>query len=505
MKYPLRLIAAITAALALTATAAQADVPQSMNVQGRLTDTAGVPLPAGPKDFTFKIFDTQVAGVEVWPAGPGELQSIATDADGLWTARVGALLGLTEAVFQDTSRWLEVTVDDGVNPVETLPRIKLNTNPFTYRSASSQNSDALGGLGSDDFVHVAGDAMEGVLTFGQPFLDGYWQLYGYASSSPLITANALAPAGASLDFYNSSGWNQMGFEPDFNGQGGYFYVTGDSNFSSACIIENPGDGNIALQMFGDSSSTNIYTGFSGDASVQLPADAISSGEILDEPGIVRNSNIGSVGLTGTAETMVDLVTVTITIPAAGYIDLHGQVGEMDLGGTTGFNWTWIQIDETAGGFIQSNVASVEGAYAFATTGSYIFSPSVSRVYYKAAPGVYTFRLEATQTSISTGTADAFYSSLTATYIPTAYGTVIAPVASNDLSDFESVNTVSVSSPATGGTPVEVHQVDLRQLELKAVRAEAAAQKAKADWLEAAKAVNQPALQGKAHGGLRGDQ
>jgi len=65
--------------------------------------------------------------------------------------------GINAAVDGDTILVAPGTYD-GVNPVETLSRIKLNTNPFTYRSASSQqadvanNADLLDGLNSTDFA-----------------------------------------------------------------------------------------------------------------------------------------------------------------------------------------------------------------------------------------------------------------------------------------------------------------------------------------------------------------
>ena len=165
----------VVLALALVSVA-NADVPTNLNVQGQLKDGAGDPVPPGLKFFTFKIFDQQIGGNEIWPVGPGETQTLATDDDGLWNAAIGAIIPLTEAVFLDTTRWLELTVDDGIDPAETLPRIKLNTNPYTYRAASAQQADAIGGntLGdlTDQFVNVTGDTMSGFHTVNVPNKNG---------------------------------------------------------------------------------------------------------------------------------------------------------------------------------------------------------------------------------------------------------------------------------------------------------------------------------------------
>ena len=149
----------LTLALLLTrglSTFALADVPTTMDIQGVLTDSSGTPVPAGLKIFTFKIFDAEVGGTEIWPAAPGENIILTTDDAGLWNACVGENIPLTEAVFiSDTSRWLELTVDDGVNPPETMSRIKLKTHPYSYRSASSDqaaNADLIDGLDGSDLA-----------------------------------------------------------------------------------------------------------------------------------------------------------------------------------------------------------------------------------------------------------------------------------------------------------------------------------------------------------------
>ncbi|MBI5869115.1 MAG: hypothetical protein HZB43_12660 [candidate division Zixibacteria bacterium] len=117
---------------------AAAGAPTAMTVQGKLTNSAGNPVAPGAKSFTFKIYDAQAGGTDVWPAGAGETQPVTTDANGLWTAQLGALVPLTSSVFAGTERWLEVTVNDGVNPPETLPRIKLNTNPYSFRTSTEE-------------------------------------------------------------------------------------------------------------------------------------------------------------------------------------------------------------------------------------------------------------------------------------------------------------------------------------------------------------------------------
>ncbi len=122
-----------------------AAVPSTMTVQGRLTDDTGTPLPAGVKGFLFRIFDTQTGGTQIWPDGLGETQTITTDADGLWTATVGAVIPIPDSVFADTARWLDITVTDLINPAVTFPRMPLLSGPYAFSVNRVQTVDGAAG------------------------------------------------------------------------------------------------------------------------------------------------------------------------------------------------------------------------------------------------------------------------------------------------------------------------------------------------------------------------
>jgi len=134
-----------TAVMGLATMGDAANVPNTIAVQGRLTTTGGSPPPAGTKAFIFKIFTTQTLGTEIWPAGVGENQNVTTDANGLWTAQVGAVVPLTHAVFSAPTRWLEVTVNG-----EALSRIAINTTPYAFRVATIDGADAQDTMGIHD-------------------------------------------------------------------------------------------------------------------------------------------------------------------------------------------------------------------------------------------------------------------------------------------------------------------------------------------------------------------
>jgi len=124
----MRLLLAPLLACVLIPTAINAAVPASMSVQGKLTDTSGLPLPAGERDFMFSIYDDSIAGTKIWPSSSSESQTLTTTTEGLWLALVGAIEPLTHEVFSGTSRWLQIETE-GV----LLPRARLATGPFAYR------------------------------------------------------------------------------------------------------------------------------------------------------------------------------------------------------------------------------------------------------------------------------------------------------------------------------------------------------------------------------------
>ncbi|MEW5876393.1 MAG: hypothetical protein AB1752_14600, partial [Candidatus Zixiibacteriota bacterium] len=124
-------LACLLALILLIPGSARAGVPSVITIQGKLTDSNGVAPPPGGKSFTFRIYDDSVAGAQVWPQVGGEVQTITTSIEGLWTGLVGALNPLTSDVFGDTLRWLEIIVDG-----TTLPRVRLATGPYAHRVAT---------------------------------------------------------------------------------------------------------------------------------------------------------------------------------------------------------------------------------------------------------------------------------------------------------------------------------------------------------------------------------
>ncbi|MDH3892483.1 MAG: hypothetical protein OEV49_15560 [candidate division Zixibacteria bacterium] len=209
-------------------------------------------------------------------------------------------------------------------------------------------------------------------------------------------------------------------------------------------------------------------------------DTLDSWEILDEPGIAANRWGGTIVLSQTTTVMTDLRTVTISIPAPGYIVVNGHT-DLHLRGTTGRNQVKLQIDETIGGSAVGSYDSHTGFEAAPNTSTIYYSADVSRIYFKFE-GQYTFRLEAVAHHLNNGDAvsECGGPTIVATYFPTSYG-FVSTVGQDPPADIES-QLIEITNP--DGSTEQTYQYDLRDLELRAKEARLKAQEAELELLKA---------------------
>ena len=452
-----------------------AGVPAEITVQGRLTNSTGSPVTPGAKTLTFKIFNAETAGIEIWPGGVGEIQTITTDAEGRWTAQVGSLVPIPDSVFNRSTRWLQITVYDGVNPPEILSRLRLTTSPYSYR-VSTVDSASGGRLTS---ALVVPDVQ-----LGSPTLDGSLELYRNGSAVPILTMDDYSGLGGGLACFTDKGKQTAIIEPDVDGPGGYFSVARDSLGNPAFYVDGVAFGTTGAQVgiSGATRSALFAMGATDDNdAVVLPASSISAAELLDEPGIAANNKGDSTVLNTTA--MVDINTVSVTIPNSGYIVVQGKAF-VNCTGTVSANIATVQIDETSGGTVANPYAVYAGLSGYADGTANWFPVYVTRTYYKAA-GTYTFRMEGRQDPASAGNAEVWWPMLSAVYYPTSYGSVTTLVNSMEVGEFEQAVPVAAPTPssAQSAPSVQSYQVDLRELELKAARLTAEIERAKRELSE----------------------
>ncbi len=154
---------------------AKGAVPQLINLQGVLRDGLGNPVPDGSYSVTFRIYNASAGGSILW----SETKSIATSG-GLFTTLLGSVTPVADTVFNDSSRWLGVTVS--LDP-EMTPRQKLSSVIYSKRVGSVDG--ALGGIITSD------------LFIGEP--DAF--LFSEADRAErvnTITTHCIPPAGGNL-------------------------------------------------------------------------------------------------------------------------------------------------------------------------------------------------------------------------------------------------------------------------------------------------------------------
>lgn len=159
MKTFTSMIAVVLLSLVVAASITHAAVPGEMTVQGRVTDAAGVPLPAGEKVLGFAIYDSETDGILLW----GESQTLTTGADGLWTARIGMVTPITPAVLDGSVRWLETYVEVDPDPPVYLPRVPLVSNAYALRVGTIDG--ATGGVVTGSVITGQGHTVSGANVF----------------------------------------------------------------------------------------------------------------------------------------------------------------------------------------------------------------------------------------------------------------------------------------------------------------------------------------------------
>jgi hypothetical protein len=132
------LILTVVGALIMSVSPCRADIPHLINYQGMLTDTGGNPL-NGDYDLTFKIYGQSSGGSALWT----ETHTGTQVQDGLFNVILGSLSLLPSSVFEDTVRYLGITV--GSDP-EVSPRIRITSIPYAYRALVADSAAVAGSV-----------------------------------------------------------------------------------------------------------------------------------------------------------------------------------------------------------------------------------------------------------------------------------------------------------------------------------------------------------------------
>lgn len=129
----MRTTVATLALLLLALSTAGAQVPRTINYQGRIVD-GSTPV-NGTRQIDLKLYTSPTGGTPVFT----QTQSVEFK-DGIFTVAIGAPGGIPESVRFDQPYWLGVTISDFNNGAELSPRFVLRSSPYSFRSVIADSS-----------------------------------------------------------------------------------------------------------------------------------------------------------------------------------------------------------------------------------------------------------------------------------------------------------------------------------------------------------------------------
>jgi len=121
----------IIAIILVISTLSFAEIPHTINYQGKLTDASGKPVSDGTYSVSFRIYDQQAGGSPLWY----ETQSVTTQK-GLFDTQIGATKDL-DLVF-DNPYYLGIKVG---TDSEMTPRQALSSSAYAFRAKTAENAE----------------------------------------------------------------------------------------------------------------------------------------------------------------------------------------------------------------------------------------------------------------------------------------------------------------------------------------------------------------------------
>ena len=126
-----RVLVCAVGAIMLMGTIAFAEVPGTMNYQGRLTDLSGNPVTNGNYSIVFRMYAVADGGTAFWTSD----RMTVSVVDGLFSVKLGPFAG--NMFSSDSSRWLGITVE---GDDEISPRTQLVSVPYAFHAKEAELS-----------------------------------------------------------------------------------------------------------------------------------------------------------------------------------------------------------------------------------------------------------------------------------------------------------------------------------------------------------------------------
>ena len=124
--------------------------PQSINFQGKLTDTGGFAVTDPALSMTFRVYDAETGGTLLW-----EEHQTVNVYEGIYTIILGSgsttVGAFDTALFSSDNRWLEIVVDADV----LAPRQSVNSVAYAMKSDDSNTLDGMDSVDLDQSAHAS--------------------------------------------------------------------------------------------------------------------------------------------------------------------------------------------------------------------------------------------------------------------------------------------------------------------------------------------------------------
>ncbi|MGH7724991.1 MAG: hypothetical protein ACREOU_06135 [Candidatus Eiseniibacteriota bacterium] len=459
-------VSLVVGLLALPAPSVLAQAPSTMSFQGVLTDNAGVLVPDGSYDLTFRIYDVAAGGAALWT----EAQPGVPVVRGGFSVTLGLVTPI--ALVLDRTYFLGTTV--GTDP-ELAPRVRLASSPYAL---GLRLPFAVTQTGPSPLLNLR-NLTPGVpaivadrrLDVGSAATDGEFLLRqaGAAPDAGRMVVNGL---GGNFDLSDESGGHFVQLYADIDGEGGHLFIRRDNSFGgfiADCNYNNTNEPRVSITGSARSAVFDMSTPVLNN-SVVLPNSAIASLEMFDEPGVASVADEAALAMDGNTQT---LLSRTVSCPSDGYIVAIGSLQTLIMH-TTGTTSTAAFGISRVAGTIPTTQDLSETLPSTLPTGNFTTAVSVHGVF-PVLEGDNTLFLVGDE---GTGVWTITDRSLALMFFPTAYGTV-SPAAPGG------VGTSTTAGTGRGLTPDDIaaERREARRFDEARLTREMSEMRARMDQLE----------------------
>lgn len=263
--------------------------PETMHIQGRLTNSDGSPITVAAT-LAFRIHAGLTTTLDLWPQQglDGEQHVVTPDENGLWNVVIGTTYPIPPEVFSEPDRWLQIIYVDSNT---FFPRIKLASTPYSSRVGTldgASGGDVFGDIHLHSDLIVGSDSGAGYLVLQDD--NGFDRIRMYGQTGLLETR-------VSNSFSTLIG----GSSPD--NQGGYLQVSMGGTSIAGVIVDgwDGNSGNIVLQKADIASyvPTMVLDADGGDGGAQISLED-GSQESIRLDGLGADGVGGEIALYNTA-------------------------------------------------------------------------------------------------------------------------------------------------------------------------------------------------------------